>query len=115
DYLTSIEVDTLGEIGNISFGSSATTLSTLLNHKVEITTPEVAVIKKSALHVALSFPQVRIQVSYSDGFTGENHFVIKAEDAAIISDIMLGGDGTNPDEEEHTSELQSRFDLVCRL
>jgi flagellar motor switch protein FliN len=47
DYLSSIEIDTLGEIGNISFGSSATTLSTLLNQKVEITTPKVTIINKS--------------------------------------------------------------------
>src|SRR5690625_4157966 len=93
DHLTTIEIDTIGEIGNISFGTSATTLSTLLNQKVEITTPEISVIKKADLEQAFSFDHVRVQVNYEDGFTGVNMFVIKSEDAAIISVIMLGGDG----------------------
>lgn len=46
DYLSSMEQDTLGEIGNISFGSSATALSTLLNQKVEITTPTVTIVER---------------------------------------------------------------------
>lgn len=115
DYLTSIEVDTIGEIGNISFGTSATTLSTLLNQKVEITTPEVSVIKKSALRAAFPFEHVSVQVNYEDGFTGENVFVIKSEDAAIISDIMLGGDGINPDEklnEIHLSAVQEAMNQM---
>lgn len=33
DYLTPLEQDALGEIGNITFGSAATALSTLLNKK----------------------------------------------------------------------------------
>ena len=44
-----MEQDALGEIGNISFGSSATALSTLLNQKVDITTPTVSIIEKSKL------------------------------------------------------------------
>jgi flagellar motor switch protein FliN len=49
DYLSDMEKDALGEIGNISFGTSATALSTLLNQKVEITTPEVSLIFRSML------------------------------------------------------------------
>lgn len=96
--LSEIEIDTLGEIGNISFGSSATTLSTLLNQKVEITTPSVSIIEQDALANEFNFQPVSIQVDYTQGFTGRNVFIIKAKDAAIIADIMLGGDGTNPDE-----------------
>src|SRR5699024_9306608 len=120
DYLTVIEKDTLGEIGNISFSSTATSLSALLKHKVEITTTDISVIKKDDLLSEFDFELVSVEVKYVEGFSGQNVFVIKATDAAIISDIMLGGDGTNPDmnmteihlrSEEHTSELQSRFDL----
>src|SRR5690625_2704341 len=93
DYLSTIEIDTLGEIGNISFGSSATTLSTLLSQKVSITTPEVSVIKKMELYNAFSFEHVSIQVNYVEGFSGQNVFVIQSEDDSIISDIILGGDG----------------------
>src|SRR5690625_4872686 len=103
DYSSTIEIDTLGEIGNISFESSATTLSTLLNQKVSITTPQVEVIKKPELYKAFSFEHVTIQVNYVEGFTGQNVFVIQSEDAAVISDIMLGGDGTEPAEEDRKS------------
>lgn len=107
DYLSSIEEDTIGEIGNISFGSSATTLSTLLNEKVDITTPKVSIVKKSHLYQDFSFDHVKVQVNYVEGFSGENLFVIKSEDAAIISDIMLGGDGLNPDKELNEIHLSA--------
>ena len=97
-YLSDLEKDALGEIGNISLGSSATTLSTILNQKVEITTPSVSVVRKTGLKEEFPYEHVKLQVNYMDGFSGENIFLMKAEDAAIISDIMLGGDGTSPSE-----------------
>ncbi len=106
DFLSTMEIDTLGEIGNISFGSSATTLSTLLKEKVEITTPEVSVIAQEELK-NFTFEPVSVQVNYLEGFSGKNVFVIKAEDAAIISDIMLGGDGRNPSEELNEIHLSA--------
>lgn len=96
DYFSSIEQDALGEIGNISFGSSATALSTLLNQKVEITTPSVRIIHLDKLEDEFPKPYVAVQVKYTEGFTGSNLLVIKQSDAAIIADLMLGGDGTNP-------------------
>lgn len=107
EYLSSIEEDTIGEIGNISFGSSATTLSTLLNEKVDITTPKVTILRKSDLYHEFSFEHVKIQVNYIQGFSGENLFVIKSTDAAVISDIMLGGDGKNPDDELNEIHLSA--------
>ena len=64
-----MEQDALGEIGNISFGSSATALSTLLNQKVDITTPTVSLIEKSKLDNEFPHPHVAIQVEYTEGFT----------------------------------------------
>ncbi|MGM0844607.1 MAG: flagellar motor switch phosphatase FliY [Bacillota bacterium] len=96
DYLSDFEQDALGEIGNISFGSSATALSTLLNQKVEITTPKVSILERSKLEEDFPHPYVAIQVQYTEGFSGANLLVIKQEDAAIIADLMLGGDGLNP-------------------
>ncbi|WP_027408694.1 flagellar motor switch phosphatase FliY [Anoxybacteroides tepidamans] len=96
DVLSTIEQDALGEIGNISFGSSATALSMLLNQKVEITTPSVSVIRRGDVSDEFPHPYVAIQVNYTDGFLGTNLLVIKQSDAAIIADLMLGGDGLNP-------------------
>ncbi len=106
-YLTPLEKDTIGEIGNISLGSSATTLSTLLNQKVEITTPSVSIVKKTGIKEAFPYEHVSLQVDYKDGFDGENIFLMKAQDAAIISDIMLGGEGLNPKEELTEIELSA--------
>lgn len=97
-YLTSLEIDALGEVGNISLGSSATTLSTILNQKVDITTPTVSIVRKTGIKEEFPFEHVSLQVNYIDGFHGENIFLMKTRDAAIISDIMLGGDGLNPKE-----------------
>lgn len=96
DYFSFMERDALGEIGNISFGSSATALSTLLNQKVEINTPTVSVVHKTKLEEAFPDPYVAVQVHYTEGFIGSNMLVIERQDAAIIADLMLGGDGLNP-------------------
>jgi flagellar motor switch protein FliN/FliY len=98
EVLTTIEQDALGEIGNISFGSSATALSMLLNQKVEITTPSVSLIERDRVAEEFPHPYVAIQVNYTEGFLGTNLLVIKQSDAAIIADLMLGGDGKNPSE-----------------
>jgi flagellar motor switch protein FliN/FliY len=99
DYLSGVESDALGEIGNISFGSAATTLSTLLSQKVAITTPSLSVVKQSELKNEFPHPYVAVVVKYTKGFQGSNALIIKEKDARIIADLMLGGDGTNPGEE----------------
>jgi len=106
-YLTSLEIDAIGEIGNISLGSSATALSTLLNQKVEITTPKVSIVRKTGLKEEFPYEHVSLQVNYVDGFDGENIFLMKANDAAVISDIMLGGTGTSVGEELSEIELSA--------
>lgn len=103
DEISGLEKDALGEIGNISFGSSATALSSLLNQKVEITTPQISVVQRASLPNEFPKPHVAIGVTYTHGFSGENVLVIHSRDAAIIADLMLGGDGTSPD--EHLNEI----------
>jgi flagellar motor switch protein FliN/FliY len=100
NYLTSIEQDALGEVGNISFGSASTALSTLLSQKVEITTPEVSVISREDLVEQFPKPHVAVHVTYTEGFEGMNMLVIKTRDAAIIANLMLGGDGIEIIEDE---------------
>ncbi|GGH82202.1 flagellar motor switch protein FliN/FliY [Pullulanibacillus pueri] len=96
NVLSPIEKDTLGEIGNISFSNAATALSTLLNQKVEITTPEISYITQGQLNNEFPFPHVSVLVNYTEGFKGSNVLLIKREDASVIADLMLGGDGTHP-------------------
>ncbi len=104
DHLSPMEQDALGEVGNISFGSSATALSSLLGQKVDITTPSISMINRNRLEEEFPHPYVAVQVQYTVGLSGMNLLVIKQSDAAIIADLMLGGDGLNPKPE--LSEIQ---------
>ena len=97
DVLSDMEKDALGEIGNISMGSAATTLSVLLGHKVSITTPTVSIATMSSIKEQYPMPYLVVEVGYTIGIDGNNVLAIQAQDAAIIADLMMGGDGTNPD------------------
>lgn len=99
DLLSSMEKDALGEIGNISMGSAATTLSVLLGHKVNITTPTVNLDTMSTIQNQYPLPYLVVEVGYVVGINGNNILAIQASDASIIADLMMGGDGLNPQEE----------------
>lgn len=99
EELTSDEKDALGEIGNISMGTSATTLFTLINQKVTITTPKVRIVKLKDLSKEYIRPCVGIKVEYSEGIYGSNILVLQENDVKIIADLMMGGDGTNTEGE----------------
>ncbi len=99
EALSDIEKDALGEIGNISMGSAATTLSVLLGHKVSITTPTVSVDTMSIIKEHYPMPYLIVEVGYTVGIDGNNVLAIQAQDASIIADLMMGGDGTNPPED----------------
>ncbi|TJY43179.1 flagellar motor switch phosphatase FliY [Cohnella pontilimi] len=115
DLLTPIEQDALGEIGNITFGSAATALSTLLGKKVDITTPQVTAISRERLNEEFPQPHVAVHVKYVEGFEGINSLVIKAYDAQVIADLMLGGEG-HPQTEElneiHISAVQEAMNQM---
>lgn len=96
-HLNEFEKDTLGEVGNISMGTAATTLSTLLRNKVSITTPEVTVTTMDKLRGDYPLPYLVIEVKYTEGLYGTNVLIVKQTDAAIIADLMMGGAG-NPEE-----------------
>lgn len=115
EFLSPFEQDALGEIGNISFGSAATALSTLLSQKVDITTPTVSVVNVNELESEFPIPHVAVHVEYTDGFKGINLLVIRMEDAAVIADLMMGGDG-RPENTEmselHISAVQEAMNQM---
>ena len=115
DELSEFEKDALGEIGNITFGSASTALSTILGQKVEITTPEVRLVLANELNVEFPKPHVVVSVNYTEGFSGTNMLVIKTMDAAIIADLMMGGSGEVADDtltELHTSAVQEAMNQM---
>jgi len=93
EELTQDEKDALGEIGNISMGSAATTLSDLLRQRVVITTPSIATTTQKELFESFEKPYVVIEVNYTRGLTGTNIFFMHTNDAMTIADLMMGGDG----------------------
>ena len=97
--LTSVERDAIGEIANISMGSSATTLYSLVNRKVNITTPVVSLARWSKVVEEYERPCVFIQIRYTAGLDGSNIMVLKEHDVKVITDLMMGGDGSNTDGE----------------
>ncbi|HEX2947129.1 MAG TPA: flagellar motor switch phosphatase FliY [Clostridia bacterium] len=97
EALDSQEVDALGEIGNISMGTSATTLFTLLGQKVTITTPTVTVSSWDEIASEYSTSYVGVKVEYTNGLIGSNLMILKELDVKIITDLMMGGDGANTD------------------
>ncbi len=99
EHLTSEEGDALGEIANISMGTAATTLSVLLNNRVEITTPALSYVTVDDLKERNQAPCVFVYIAYRTGLEGRNVLVLKERDVKIITDLMMGGDGTNTDVE----------------
>lgn len=96
DALTDLEKDALGEMANISMGAAATALSSLLGHKVEITTPSVEMTTIKKLKDNYPKPYVIVDVNYNAGLQGSNILIIHTYDAGVIVDLMMGGDGSNP-------------------
>lgn len=95
EELTDEEIDAMGEVGNISMGTSATTLYTLLGQKVSITTPKVTTSTMKSFSENIDFPYVIIKIGYKTGIEGMNLLILKEKDVKIITDLMMGGDGTN--------------------
>ncbi len=93
------EKDALGEIGNICMGAAATTLSLLLNQKVSITSPRVTITTLEKLFEEFVIPHMAIYVRFVAGLSGFNLLSIRMKDAAVMADLMMGGDGTNATDE----------------
>lgn len=114
--LNDMEKDAIGEIGNISMGTAATTLFTLLGQRVNITTPQVELVTLQELGDQYPHPFVAVQVGYKEGLTGTNLLVLKEADVKIITSLMMGGDGLSnlPDEldEIHLSAISEAMNQM---
>jgi len=93
ETITEIEKDLLGEIGNISMGSASTALYQLINKQVNITTPKVRVNTLKNIKEGFEYPNIILDVEYTSGITGRNILIMQTTDAAVIANLMMGGDG----------------------
>jgi len=114
DSISELEKDAIGEIGNISMGTAATTLSTLLNKKVTITTPKVMITTTSELANEFPIPFVAVDVKYKKGLEGSNVLIIKESDAKVITDIMMGNE-INEDRELTELDLSAVSEVMNQM
>lgn len=116
NMLTSDEKDILGEVGNICMGTSATTMYTLLGHRVSITTPNVHVYTREAILSAYKRPYVAVDVKYVEGVFGSNLLMLREEDAMKITDILMGGEGVvDPDAEFGELQLSAMSEVMNQM
>ncbi len=115
EELTRDQIDVLGEIANISMGNAATTLSMMVNQPVDITTPNVRVIKRSESLDDYEKTCIFVQIHYITGLTGNNVFILKEPDVLCMTDLMMGGDGTNIQGEVNDLHLSAASEAMNQM
>lgn len=115
EYLSSQEKDALGEIGNISMGTASTTLSELLQQRVSITSPKVHVTNQDTLFSAFEVPYLVIHVEFTEGLMGFNVLVMQVKDAMVMSNLMMGGDGSNVAEQFSEMEISAASEAMNQM
>lgn len=109
--LSSIEIDAIGEILNISLGASATAVSTMLDARVDITTPVVTVKTKEEFEFEKIQPAVGVEITYVDGLSGSNVMLLKRQDVKVIVEMLMGME--MPDEEFELNEMN--ISAICEV
>ena len=111
DLFSPMDVDALGEMMNISLGSSATAVSNMLGQRVDITTPTVSVIKTKDFSLGNLEPAIGVEIRYVAGLEGSNIMLLKRSDIKVIVDLLMGME--TPDEEFELNDLT--ISAVCEL
>lgn len=109
--LSPMQLDAIGEIMNISLGSSATAVSNMLDHRVDITTPRVTVVPVEEFSLGELEPAIGVEIKYVSGLEGSNIMLLKREDVKMIVDILMGT--TTPDEEFELNDMT--ISAVCEV
>lgn len=113
--LTNEQIDILGEIGNISMGNAATTLSLMLNQRVDITTPQASIINRSAALDDYEKTCIFVQIHYVKGLAGNNVLILREEDVLKMTSLMMGGDGKNYDPELTDLHLSAASEAMNQM
>ncbi len=113
--LTKEQIDVLGEIGNISMGNAATTLSVMLNQRVDITTPQAEIIGRSEALDDYEKTCIFVQIHYIKGLTGNNVLILQEKDVLKMTSLMMGGDGINIDPEVTDLHLSAASEAMNQM
>lgn len=109
--LSSMEIDAIGEILNISLGASATAISTMLDARVDITTPIVQVKNKEEFEFGDLEPAIGVEIIYIEGLTGSNIMLLKRNDVRVIVEMLMGME--IPEEEFELDEMN--ISAICEV
>ncbi len=107
--------DVIGEVGNITMSTAATTLSSILNRKVLITTPRVNYISFEEIIKDCGIPKVVSRIEFKQGLKGNNLLMMNVHDSAIIADLMMGGDGLNVKDQLTELELSAVSEAMNQM
>lgn len=113
--LNNMEIDTIGEILNISMGSAATAVSTLLGRKVSITTPTVSVVKSTELSLENLEPAIGIEIEYIEGLSGKNLLVMRSKDIKAIVNLLLSDIEETDDEELDEIHISAVSEIMNQM
>ena len=111
NVFNAMELDAIGEVMNISLGSSATAVSNLLDHRVDITTPSVSVVPVEEFSLGDLEPAIAVEIKYVSGLEGSNIMLLKRSDVKVIVDILMGTE--MPEEEFELNDLT--ISAVCEV
>ena len=111
EMFSPMEIDAIGEMMNISLGSSATAVSNMLDHRVDITTPKVSVVDVKDFTIGKLEPAMGVEIKYVEGLEGSNIMLLRKSDIKVIVDILMGSE--TPDEEFELNELT--ISAVCEV
>lgn len=98
--ISMMEQDAIGEVLNISMGSSATAVSSLLDRQVNISTPSVSVREFHTLDYSAMEPALIVKIEYVEGISGNNVMVFRQRDIQIILNLLMGNDDPPSDDFE---------------
>lgn len=115
EELDETKKDIIGEVGNISMSTAATTLSSILNRQVMITTPRVSCVSFQQIVEECSIPKVVTSIKFKEGLKGHNLLMMDVKDATVIADLMMGGDGTGGNDTFTELELSAVAEAMNQM
>ncbi len=108
--LTEMEKDVIGEVMNISMGAAATAMSTILDKKVNITTPRIETLPVDEFEFSYLEPVVGVLIKYIEGIDGTNILLLREEDLKKILGHLLSMD---PSEMVELDEIS--LSAICEI
>jgi flagellar motor switch protein FliN/FliY len=105
-----MELDAIGEVMNISMGSAATAMSTILDKKVSITTPQIEMVDVKDFNFSFLEPVIGVLIKYIEGIDGANVLLLRQIDVAKIVAHLLSAD---PEEMTELDEIGES--AICEI